>query len=311
VPSPSFVGSETNNARKKFRSVSFPSMHGDSVSRYVFVFALVAIAMAETFLPFRSLASSTPRRWTANSILLAISSLTIFCAYQLSGIELAINIQANSHGVLNRESIPYGVRFAIGFAALDLMSYACHRLLHTLSSLWRLHEVHHTETDLDLTTGLRFHPVEGLLTQGAWLIAIAFLGPPPGAVAFAGLVVIVQDFFTHANVRIPEAADRVLRLLIITPALHRVHHSDLVVEQNANFGTIFSLWDRIFGTYRTRLPMDADHARCGLTEMANGSDLSAVGLLVLPFRRMPPQTRFEADAPRIPGPTFDCTRTKG
>lgn len=263
---------------------------------YILILAFVATAMAETFLPFRSLPSSTPRRWTSNAILVAISGLAIFCAYQLSGIALAITIQASSHGALNRVPIPYSVRFAIGFASLDLMNYASHRLFHARALLWRVHEVHHTEIDLDLTSGFRFHPIEGLFAQGVSLIAIALLGTPPSAVLCAGLAVILQDFFTHANVRFPEAADRVLRLLIITPAMHRVHHSDLVAEQNTNFGTIFSLWDRLFGTYRAKADRDADHARCGLSEMANGSDLSAAKLLVLPFRRTPAQDSQQADA---------------
>jgi sterol desaturase/sphingolipid hydroxylase (fatty acid hydroxylase superfamily) len=158
---------------------------------YVFVLAFGATALAETFLPFRSLPSSTPRRWISNSILLAVSSAAVRYAYQFSGIALAYTIRAGSHGALNREAIPYGVQFAVGFAAVDLAAYVSHRLFHAFTPMWRVHQVHHSETDLDLTTGLRFHPMEALFSQGLSLATIALLGPPPGAVGLAALAFIL------------------------------------------------------------------------------------------------------------------------
>ena len=259
-------------------------MRGSSAWWYVFVIAFVAAGLAETFLPERALPSSTPRRWASNSILLAVSTLLVFLAYELSGIALACTVAAASRGLLNVVNLPYYVRFAIGFAALDLTAYASHRAFHAVAPLWRVHRVHHSETDLDLTTGLRFHPVEAVLVQGLWLAVIAVLGVPAGAVALGGLAVVVQDFFTHANLRLPQGVDRWLRFVIITPAMHRVHHYEGVPEQNTNFGTIFSLWDRVFGTYNAGFPAGADTARCGLAEIAHGSELSGVDLLILPFR---------------------------
>jgi sterol desaturase/sphingolipid hydroxylase (fatty acid hydroxylase superfamily) len=253
---------------------------------YVFVLAFVAIAMAETFVPFRSLPSSTPRRWTSNAILQALSTTVVFCAYQLTGIELAFRLQASAYGALNRLSIPYSLRFALGFVALDLGAYTSHRLFHAFTLLWRVHQVHHSETDLDLTTGLRFHPFEALVTQGFLLALIAVLGVPPAAVAFAAMAFIVQDFFTHANLRVSQSADHFLRLLIVTPGMHRVHHSREILGQSANFGTVFSLWDRLFGTYSAGLP-GGTQTGSGLAEIANGSDLNGAGLLILPFRRIP------------------------
>jgi len=250
---------------------------------YVFLLAFGATALAETFLPFRPLPSSTPRRWLNNSILLALSNAAVICAYRFSGIALTVAIRASSHGFLNRAAMPYSVQFTIGFVALDLTAYFSHRLFHAVAPMWRMHQVHHSETDLDLTTGFRFHPMETLLSEGLALAVVALLGPPVAAIAFAGLAVIVLDFFEHGNFRLPESADRILRLLIITPGMHRIHHSEVLAEQNTNFGTIFSLWDRLFGTYL------AAHAspqpRCGLVEVANGSDLNAARLLLLPFRR--------------------------
>jgi len=120
-----------------------------------------------------------------------------------------------------------------------------------------------------------------------FLAVIAALGLPPGAVAFAALAFIVQDFFTHANLRVPQPVDRLLRMLMITPAMHRVHHSREVREQNTNFGTVFSVWDKLFGTYSVGLAEGMQPPNNGLAEITKGSDLSGAGLLILPFRRLP------------------------
>jgi sterol desaturase/sphingolipid hydroxylase (fatty acid hydroxylase superfamily) len=257
----------------------------DRIWWYVFAFTFVAVALGETFLPFRSLPSSTPRRWVSNSIMLVVSSGLVALAFQLTGIALAFSIRAASHGALNRVAIPYGVQFAVGFVVLDIVGYFSHRMFHAFGLLWKVHQVHHSETDLDLTTGIRFHPVEALLTQALVLITIASLGPPATAVGFSVLFIVVQDLFTHANLRIPETADGLLRLVIITPAMHRVHHSDVIIEQNTNFGTIFSCWDRLFGTYSAGHTSESGHVRFGLAELGNGSELNAARLIFFPFRR--------------------------
>jgi sterol desaturase/sphingolipid hydroxylase (fatty acid hydroxylase superfamily) len=216
-------------------------------------------------------------------------------AFQLTGIALAVAIQASRYGAMT--GMPALASFVIGFAALDLTNYASHRLFHSLALLWRVHKVHHTETDLDLTTGFRFHPLEGILSQVCQLVVIALLGIPPGAVLLASMAVVVQDFFTHANLRFPETVDRLLRWLVVTPAMHRVHHSQLMKEQNGNFGTIFSIWDRLFGTYLPSLAAEAEEARWGLADVADGSNLNAARLLALPFR--PVEAGSASDASRV------------
>lgn len=257
---------------------------------FVFALAFAATAVAETALPFRGLSSSTPRRWLSNSTLFVLSSAVVRFAYQFTGVAFALAIRAASYGVLNRVAVPYGVQFAVGFAALDLTTYIAHRLLHAFGAMWRVHQVHHSETDLDLTTGVRFHPMETLFSQGLSLVTIALLGIPSTVVGIAALVFVVQDLFEHANLRIPESADRMLRLLIVTPAMHHAHHSEAIQKQNTNFGTVFSLWDRLFGTYFGGHLPGVSQERCGLVEMPNGSEVSAARLLFLPFRRAPRET---------------------
>lgn len=255
----------------------------ENVWWYVFGVSLLTAALAETFQPFRTLTSSTTRRWVSNCSLLVLTALVVRGAYQLSGIALAINVHAVRYGILNQVPLPFWARLLAGICLLDLTHYLTHRLLHSSGTLWRLHEVHHSESDLDATTGFRFHPAEALIMQGAPLATIALFGVPATAVLAEGMIVLLQDFFTHANVAMPAKADRFLRVLIITPGLHRTHHSELIVEQNTNFGTIFSLWDRLFGTYQAEPAAGVD-LRCGVTEVAQGSHLHIWDLLVLPFR---------------------------
>ena len=267
-------------------------MFRDSIFWYVFVLGFVAVATTETFLPLRSLPSSTTRRWISNSVLLTVSSVIVGAVFKFSAVAFAV--RTAGHGVLDRLPLPNAIRFVLAFALIDLTFYFSHRLFHAFSVLWRVHQVHHSETDLDLTTGLRFHPGEALITQTFLLGAVAALGAPPAAVAFIAFVDLLQDFFQHANVRLPEKLDRALRLVIVTPGVHRVHHSHAVAQQNANFGTIFTAWDRIFGTYREEKVEDG---RFGLTELPDGSQLNPLRLLVLPFLSKPQSAAEDLPVP--------------
>lgn len=263
--------------------MQFLSFRYENVWWCVFVVAFLAAFLLETVRPFRALESSTPWRWISNGALLAVTSVLTRFAYVLTGVALAAAEHGSRYGLLNRMAIPYVLRFLIGFLSLDLAQYLVHRLHHA-TFLWRVHQIHHSESDLDVTTGLRFHPGEALVSQSGFLIVIALLGVPPSAVIAATLVILIQDFFTHANLVMPASADHALRWVIVTPGMHRTHHSDIISDQNTNFGTIFSIWDRCFGTYLSEPSMGAN-CRCGLTELRDGSSLNLFRLLALPFRR--------------------------
>jgi sterol desaturase/sphingolipid hydroxylase (fatty acid hydroxylase superfamily) len=249
---------------------------------YVLGAGFVLTGLAETFVPFRTLPSSTSRRWTSNLVLLGASSLLAALIFQVSAVALAVSVRHGSHGLLNRAWLPFWMQFAVGVASIDFLTYGVHRLFHRYGFLWRVHEAHHAESDLDLTTGFRFHPVESLVQQGALLAVVLLLGPPPLAIVLVGVIQVLQDYVQHANMRFPRKLDRLLQTLFVTPAMHRVHHSILVPLQNKNFGTIFSWWDRLFGTYAVQ--ESGQEARFGVEEVENGSELNAVQLLALPFR---------------------------
>jgi len=264
----------------------------DLIVAWTIGLTITAAALVETFWPFRRLASSTLRRWLANGALYLTSNIVLALIYRASGIGIALAVQSSGRGLLNSHALPFALRFALGMLLIDLLSYTTHRLNHALPFLWRFHQVHHSETDLDVTTGIRFHPVEGLFTYGVPLAAIALLGIPPSAVLTAYLALIVQDSFTHANLRIPAWIDRALRLILITPGLHRRHHSSDETDQNTNFGTVFSFWDRLFATLRQR---DASEiAAYGLSEFPGGSSFNVIRLLALPFRRSRPTLALAA-----------------
>lgn len=250
---------------------------------WVFAIALITAILGETFRPFRHLSTSTVRRWVGNGVLMTVSSLLVGCVYGISGIALALALQGSRYGIANTLAVPFAVQLGLGFLALDFGHYLAHRLLHRFNALWLIHQVHHSESDLDATTGLRFHPGEALFTQAASLLVVALLGVPPLAVLAAALATLMQDLFTHANIAVPNRVDRALRWILITPGLHRTHHSDAIEEQNTNFGTILSIWDRLFGTYLEE-PV-AGGASWGLVEHPNGSLLGPSRLLMLPFVR--------------------------
>jgi sterol desaturase/sphingolipid hydroxylase (fatty acid hydroxylase superfamily) len=159
----------------------------------------------------------------------------LLCIYRAGAVLFAFAAGSNPHGLLNNGVLPFGVSCVLTIALLDLLRYGLHYLLHAVPMLWRVHRVHHSDRDMDLTTGLRSHPLEVLLTQGIYLGVIALLTPPVIAVAILELVSFVPELFAHANLAIPDWIDRRLRRFLITPDMHRVHHSEIFAEQNANF----------------------------------------------------------------------------
>ncbi len=261
---------------------SFFLIHETILRQGLPLLAFVVFAVWETFRPRRPLVSSTARRWVNHAILSFLAHVSLIWIYRVSGVVVAAAVARRSHGLLNREILPYSVRFTLAVVLLDLLRYAQHYLNHALSLLWRIHRVHHSDLDYDWSTGLRFHPVEVLLTQGTYLAAIAAVAPPPLAVLVLELADIVVNFFVHANVALPQWLDLRLRWFLITPDMHRIHHSDEIAEQNSNFGVVFPWWDRLFGTYLREPAAGQDKMRIGLRESPD--NIGMAGMLAQPFR---------------------------
>jgi sterol desaturase/sphingolipid hydroxylase (fatty acid hydroxylase superfamily) len=165
-----------------------------------------------------------------------------------------------------------------------LAHYAIHCLFHFTPLLWRIHQVHHSDPDFDLTTGVRTHPAELLLGEGINLAFIALLAPPPVAVIVLGIFTAMQNLFSHANLRLPTWFDAGLRRILVTPDVHRIHHSESIVEQNTNFGFVFTWWDKLFGTYLADPAQGHEKMGIGLQGFRDSRSMSILHLLSMPFR---------------------------
>jgi len=251
----------------------------------IFVAAFLAVAVWETWRPNHRLSWPAERRWGRHGILLALSIAIQNTVLRLSAVVVAAAVAGSRWGVLNRPWLPFAVRCLAAILLLDLAHYATHRAFHSIHALWRVHEVHHSDPDYDVSTAARFHPVEIVLTQGAYLAVVAALAPPPIAVFAAEILTSVMNLFVHADASMPGRAEKTLRCLIVTPGLHRIHHSEEVLEQSRNFGQTFCWWDRLFGTYLDAPAKGAEFMVTGIKGLQAEGSLSLWFMLSEPFRR--------------------------
>jgi sterol desaturase/sphingolipid hydroxylase (fatty acid hydroxylase superfamily) len=247
-----------------------------------FVAVFLAIAVWESVRPLRELSTPSERRWGKHGILLLTAMAAIF-ALRLSPVAVAVMSADNRFGVLNRPWLPFGIRCAAGVILLDFVQYWIHRSFHGASWLWRIHQVHHSDPDFDVSTGVRFHPLEVFLSQAVHLGAIALLSPPPVSMVASQVLTVVLNFSTHANASLPEGIERLVRYIFVSPDLHRIHHSWEMAEQQLNFGQTFTWWDRMFGTYAGAANARGAAFRTGLTELEGVDDLTVGLMLRMPF----------------------------
>lgn len=243
-----------------------------------------AVAWWETVRPLRPLSVPLAPRWLTNLGLQAINQVVLVAALPLMALAAAAEAQARGWGLLAATTLPFGVKLVLGLLALDAVRWALHAACHRLPWLWRLHRVHHSDLDYDCTIGLRFHPLEALLSQGVLILAVVLLGVPPVVVLVSDVLTIAHGFVAHGNVSLPPGLDARLRRWVVTPDLHRVHHSVRVEESQSNFGSVLALWDRAFATWRAA-PADGPLGMAiGLGELRDARQLTLARLLWLPFR---------------------------
>ncbi len=234
--------------------------------------------------PKRELTVARWQRWRHNLALTAMNTLMLRLLFPAAAVGLALSTDAAGFGLFNRLGLPLWLEVPLAVVVLDLAIYWQHRLMHRVPLLWRLHQVHHADLDIDLTTGARFHPLEILLSMLYKWIVILLLGPAALAVLIFEILLNGMAVFNHANVAMPAALDRVLRRLLVTPDMHRVHHSTRPAETDSNFGFNLSLWDRWFGSYADQ-PADGHRGMCiGLAEFRDPQKVDRLpGMLSLPF----------------------------
>ena len=250
-----------------------------------FLGVFAVIAAWEVFAPRRALTVSKALRWASNLGLVVLNTVLLRLLFPLAAVGLAAFSAQNGWGLINHFEVPFWMAVPLAVIAMDFVIWLQHVMVHAVPALWRLHRVHHADLDYDVTTGARFHPLEIILSMLIKLATITVLGPPVVAVVIFEVMLNATALFNHGNIRLPGAIDRVLRWVLVTPDMHRVHHSVEDDETNSNFGFSLTWWDRLFGTYR-------DQPRAGHVGMTIGihghTDPREVdrldGMLLLPFK---------------------------
>jgi sterol desaturase/sphingolipid hydroxylase (fatty acid hydroxylase superfamily) len=258
---------------------------------------IIVVSLLECVVPRRHAGGTLRRRWLSNFGIAVIGAVVIRSLFPVVGVGWAMLCGERGWGLFNRIASPAWLTAVVAVAALDLVAYGQHYLLHRVSWLWRAHRTHHSDQDCDFSTAARFHPLETTYTTAVTLGAIAALGAPPLAVFVSQLVSTAIGFAEHANVRLPSSLDRALRLLVVTPDMHRIHHSQDGGESRMNLGGTFSWWDRLFGTYIEHPARGQDDIVFGVEGFTERKHLMLQWMLAQPF--LPEQPEDPAASPPV------------
>lgn len=258
--------------------------HEPAIRMAVFFGILTVMAVWELAAPRRRVEIPRLVRWSNNLGLVVLDSLLVRLVFPVVAVGLAVIATENDWGLFNQISIPDWIATILAVLALDLAIYLQHVLFHAVSALWRLHRVHHADLEFDVTTGVRFHPLEILISMAIKLLLILALGPPALAVLIFEVLLNGTSLFNHSNVRLPFRLDAVLRLIVVTPDMHRVHHSILPSETNSNFGFNLPWWDRLLGTYLAQPSAGHIGMTIGIEQFRTKRDLWIDRLLLQPLR---------------------------
>lgn len=253
--------------------------------RLGFFFGIFAVmALWELAAPRRRLSQPKGVRWANNIGLVFFNSFLVRLVFPLAAVGMAVFAREQGWGVLNYFAVPHWLAVLAAVIVLDFFIWLQHVMVHAVPALWRLHRMHHADLDFDVTTGARFHPLEILLSMLIKFAVIAVLGPPVLAVIVFEVLLNATSMFNHSNVRIPAGVDRVLRLFVVTPDMHRVHHSVEDDETNSNFGFNLPWWDRLFGTYCAQPRAGHEGMTIGIRTFREGKWCSwLTGMLAMPF----------------------------
>lgn len=254
--------------------------------RLGFFFGIFAImAVWELVSPRRPLRISKAVRWGNNLGLVFLNSLLLRLLFPAAAVGVAAFAQIQGWGLFNYYQINVALAVIISVIILDAVIYLQHVMVHAVPMLWRLHRVHHADLDYDVTTGARFHPLEITLSMLIKFATILLLGPPVVAVVIFEVLLNATAMFNHGNVKLPTSVDRILRWFVVTPDMHRVHHSVEDDEANSNFGFNLPWWDRLFGTYRNQPRAGHQGMTIGIHKYRDPKQVAWLpGILMFPFR---------------------------
>lgn len=251
----------------------------------VFAVVLVVLLAWELLAPRRRLTVGRWPRWPGNVGVVVIDTVLVRILFPTAAVVLALVAEANGWGLLNFVAVPDWLAILMAIILLDLVIYAQHVLFHANALLWRMHRMHHADLDIDVTTGIRFHPGEILLSMVIKLGAVAALGAPALAVMFFEVLLNATSMFSHSNIRLPAGVDRWLRRILVTPDMHRVHHSIVMRETQSNFGFNLPWWDHLFGTYRAQPTAGHAAMTIGIPQFRDPAELRLDRMLLQPLRQ--------------------------
>jgi sterol desaturase/sphingolipid hydroxylase (fatty acid hydroxylase superfamily) len=249
-----------------------------------FLGAFTIMALWETFAPRRHRSFGRRLRWPNNLGIVVVDTVVLRILFPTAAVGMALVAEQRGWGLMNAVAAPAWIAVPVSVLLLDLAIYLQHVAFHAVPALWRLHRMHHADLDIDVTTGLRFHPIEIVLSMGIKLAVVTALGAPAVAVLVFEVLLNATSMFNHANLRLPQPIDRALRWLVVTPDMHRVHHSVAVAETNSNYGFNLPWWDRLFGTYRDQPAAGHDGMTIGVERFRSPRDLMLDRMLLQPFR---------------------------
>ena len=252
-----------------------------------------ALALWEVLAPRRAMSIGRARRWPGNLGILVLDALLVRLLIPVAAVGMAVIAAQRGWGLLNITPWPVWLEILLGFLVLDLAIYAQHVAFHKVPVLWRLHRMHHADLDIDVSTGLRFHPIEIVLSMLIKMTVVLLVGIPAVAVVVFEVVLNATSMFNHSNAAMPLWLDRIIRLLVVTPDMHRVHHSIRRHETDSNFGFNLPWWDRAFGTYRPHPEAGHDRMTLGLPIFRDPQELRIDRLITQPFRN-------DAGTPAVP-----------
>ena len=248
----------------------------------IFLGVLASMAIWEVAAPRRRQEIPRLLRWTNNFALVIVDTILVRLTFPIVAVGLALLAEQRGWGLFNTLALPVWFSIPASIIVLDLVIYLQHVMFHAVPALWRLHRMHHADLEFDVTTGLRFHPIEILLSMGLKLAVVAALGPPAIAVLIFEVLLNATAMFNHSNVHIPLKLDCVLRWIVVTPDMHRVHHSIHPAETNSNFGFNLPWWDRLLGTYLPQPKEGHDTMTIGIKQFRDRRDLWLDRLLIQP-----------------------------
>lgn len=259
-------------------------MTDQEVRTYAFISIISLVIFWEFIAHKRPLTQSKIKRWLNNFGLIIVDTVVVKLLLPAGAFGVALWAESKGLGLLNNINISPIMATVATVIILDMIIYWQHRLFHVVPLFWRLHQVHHADKDIDVSTGLRFHPIEILISMLIKFAAVIALGAPAAAVVLFEVILNGMAMFNHGNIRLPKALDSLIRLLLVTPDMHRVHHSVFKHETNSNYGFNLSLWDKIFGSYHAQPDLGHDNMTIGLEQyQGNTPTSSLLWMLKLPF----------------------------